>query len=138
MTCRTLSPSKLALLLPLGPRLYPPGEVTDTPEQAMLAEILREKIILHTREELPHSTAVLIEACTEEAGTTHVDALVVVEKESQKGILIGREGGMMKAVASAARRDMEDLLRARVFLRVWVKVAPDWRMDERFLSRLGV
>lgn len=125
--------------LPPGPRLYPPEEVTDTPEQTMLAEILREKVILHTREELPHSTAVIIENCTEEAGgTVHVDALVVVEKDSQKGILIGREGGMMKAVASAARRDMEDLLQARVFLRVWVKVAPDWRMDERFLTRLGV
>lgn len=124
--------------LPEGPRLYPGGEVTDTPEQDMLAEILREKIILHTREELPHSTAVLIERCAEEAGSMHVDALVVVEKDSQKGILIGREGGMMKAVASAARRDMEDLLQARVFLQVWVKVARDWRMDERFLARLGV
>jgi len=105
----------------------------------MLAEILREKIILHTREELPHSIVVLIEGCTEKGGgTMHIDALVVVEKDSQKGILIGREGGMMKQVASAARRDMEELLQARVFLQVWVKVAPDWRMDERFLRRLGV
>ncbi len=125
--------------LPLGPRYFPGDKVTDAPEKFLLAEILREKIILNTRQELPHSSAVLVERLEEtQRGLLQMDALVVVEKESQKGILIGQGGEMMKRIASAARRDMETRLGTKVFLQVWVKVSRNWRMDERFLDHMGV
>jgi GTP-binding protein Era len=125
--------------LPLGPRYFPGDKVTDAPEKFLLAEILREKIILNTRQELPHSSAVLLERMEETPqGLLKMDALVVVEKDSQKGILIGHNGEMMKRIASAARIEMEARLGTKVFLQVWVKVARNWRMDERFLDHLGV
>jgi GTP-binding protein Era len=125
--------------LSAGPRYFPPGAVTDAPEKFLLAEILREKLILNTKEELPHSTAVIIERQEENRdGVLQVDALVVVERDSQKGILIGKKGEMMKRIASAARHEMEARLGTRVFLQVWVKVAKNWRMDQRFLDQLGL
>jgi GTP-binding protein Era len=125
--------------LPTGPRYFPPGLVTDAPERFLTAEILREKLILSTKEELPHSTAVIIERQEESRdGVLQVDALVVVERDSQKGILIGKKGEMMKRIASAARHEMEARLGGKVFLQVWVKVAKNWRMDQRFLDHLGL
>jgi GTP-binding protein Era len=125
--------------LPPGPQYFPPDSITDAPETFLLAEILREKIILNTKQELPHSTAVVIERQQErQGGVLEMDALVVVERESQKGILIGRQGEMMKRIASSARQEMEARLGAKIFLQVWVKVAKNWRMDRRFLDHLGL
>jgi GTP-binding protein Era len=124
--------------LPPGPRYFPPDAATDVPEKFIMAEILREKLILNTRQELPHSTAVLVEKLEEDGGLLRLDTLVVVEKESQKGILIGRGGEMLKKIASEARREMEERLGGKIFLQVWVKVAPRWRMDRRFLDQLGL
>jgi GTPase len=126
-------------VIPEGPRFFPADAPTDTPEKQVVAELLREKIILNTREELPHSTAVIIDRFGERPdGLVDIDALIVVERDSQKGILIGQKGETMKRIASEARRDMEAFLGVKVFLQVWVKVAKDWRMDDRFLDRLGV
>ena len=125
--------------LPVRARLFPPDELTDVPERFLLAELLREQIILHTREELPHSSAVMVERFEETAGgIVEIDMLVLVERDSQKGIVIGKRGEMMKNVASAARVEMEALLGTKVFLQTWVKVAPRWRMDARLLDQLGV
>ena len=125
--------------LPVGPRYFPAGTLTDAPEKFLMAEILREKIILNTRQELPHSTAVIIERQQEsENGVLEMDALMVVDRESQKGILIGKGGATMKKIASEARHEMEERLGTRVFLQTWVKVAPDWRMDRRILDQMGV
>jgi len=125
--------------LPAGPRYFPAGTLTDAPEKLLMAEILREKIILNTREELPHSTAVIIERQQEgKNGILELDALLVVDRESQKGILIGKGGATMKKIATQARHEMEERLGTRIFLQTWVKVAPDWRMDRRILDQMGV
>lgn len=125
--------------IPPGPRYFPSHALTDSPEKFILAEILREKIILNTRQELPHSTAVLIERLEEQpGGVLEVDALVVVDREGQKGILIGKGGETLKKIGRAARLEMEERLGTKVFLQTWVKVSRDWRMNERLLDQLGV
>ncbi|TDI46802.1 MAG: GTPase Era [Acidobacteria bacterium] len=125
--------------LPPGPRYFPEGTLTDAPEKFLMAEILREKIILNTRQELPHATAVVIERQEEGAnGILEMDALMFVDRESQKGILIGKGGATMKKIASQARHEMEERLGTKVFLQTWVKVARDWRMDPRILDQMGV
>lgn len=131
--------SLIRKVLPEGPRYFPKGMLTDAPEKFLMAEILREKIILNTRQELPHSTAVIIERHEEgENGVLEMDALLVVDRESQKGILIGKAGATLKKIATEARHEMEERLGTRVFLQTWVKVAPDWRMDPRILDQMGV
>ena len=125
--------------IPPGPRYYPTDALTDSPEKFILAEILREKIILNMRQELPHSTAVLIERLEERpSGVLEVDALVVVDRDGQKGILIGKGGETLKKIGRAARLEMEERLGTKVFLQTWVKVSRDWRMNERLLDQLGV
>jgi len=125
--------------IPPGPRYYPTDALTDSPEKFVLAEILREKIILNTRQELPHSTAVLIERLEERpGGVLEVDALVVVDRDGQKGILIGKGGEALKKIGREARLEMEERLGTKVFLQTWVKVSRDWRMNERILDELGV
>ncbi len=125
--------------IPPGPRYYPSDALTDSPEKFILAEILREKIILNTRQELPHSTAVLIERLEESPrGVLEVDALVVVDRDGQKGILIGKSGETLKKIGREARLEMEARLGTKVFLQTWVKVSRDWRMNERLLDDLGV
>ncbi|MFQ5718055.1 MAG: GTPase Era [Acidobacteriota bacterium] len=130
---------RIRRILPVRAPLFPRDELTDAPERFLVAELLREQVIIHTRDELPHSTAVLVERFHETAaGRVELDTLVLVEKESQKAILIGRSGAMMKEIASAARLQMQALLHVPVMLNVWVKVAPRWRMDRRVLDQLGV
>ncbi|MFQ5671360.1 MAG: GTPase Era [Acidobacteriota bacterium] len=125
--------------LPVGPRYFPAATVTDAPEKFLMAEILREKIIQNSREELPHSSAVIVERVEERSdGLVEMDTLVVVEKKAHKGMVLGKAGETMKRIASASRAEMEAHLGTRVFLKVWVKVAPNWRMDRRFLDRLGL
>ena len=108
-------------------------------ERDLAAEWIPEKLLERTREELPHATAVLVEGWTErEDGLVSIDATVLVERDSQKQIVIGRSGQLLKEVGSEARADLERLLGRRVFLRLWVKTHRDWRNDERVLRRLGL
>ena len=125
--------------LPEGPKYYPDDQVTDHPEQFVCAELIREKILHLTREEVPHSIAVQIEEMrTEETGTVYISAVIYVERDSQKGIVIGKNGSLLKRVGSEARRDIEMLLGSKIFLELWVKVKKDWRNQERILKELGL
>jgi len=124
--------------LPEGPMFYPAGQVTDHPERFICAELIREKILLLTREEVPHSVAVDIERMeTDGRGLVRIGAVIYVERESQKGILIGKGGAMLKEIGRLAREEMERLLGSKIFLELWVKVKKDWRNHEAFLKSLG-
>ena len=124
--------------LPEGPLLYPEGEVTDQPLETRLGELVREQALRITREEVPHSVAVVVEEIERSDDLTRVHASIVVERPSQKGILIGAKGATLRAVGSAARPEMESLLGTRVFLDLRVKVMKDWQRDPRALDRLGL
>ncbi|ALS21316.1 MULTISPECIES: GTPase Era [Paenibacillus] len=124
--------------LPEGPQYYPADQVTDHPEQFVCAELIREKILHLTREEVPHSIAVSIEDMKlEENGVVHISAVIYVERDSQKGIIIGKKGALLKEVGQKARADIEALLGSKTFLELWVKVKKDWRNQERVLRDLG-
>jgi GTP-binding protein Era len=125
--------------LPEGPRLFPEDTLTDQPERALASEIIREKILHHTREEIPHATAVMIERWEDgEDGIARIDAVILVEREGQKGIVIGAGGAMLKTIGTAARVEIERLLDRRVGLKLWVKVRSRWRDDEGTLRTLGL
>ena len=125
--------------LPVGPRLFPEDIPTDASERFLCAEIVREKVFLFSGEEIPYATAVLIESFKEdeERGLVVLHATIVVDRESQKGIIIGKGGKKLKSIGSAARRDIEKLLGQRVHLQLWVKVHRNWASDKRFLADLG-
>jgi len=123
--------------LPEGPPVYEPGQVTDQPEELRISEIVREKALALTREEVPHSVAVQVEEIERRDDLTRITALVLVERTSQKGILIGKGGAMMKAIGTEARRELEKLLGAKVHLDLRVKVLKEWQRDPAALSRLG-
>ncbi len=124
--------------LPEGPQYYPADQITDYPEQFICAELIREKILHLTREEVPHSIAVAIEDMkVEENGVVHISALIYVERDSQKAIVIGKQGQLLKEVGKQARADIEALLGSRTFLELWVKVKKDWRNEDRMLRDLG-
>jgi GTP-binding protein Era len=124
--------------LPEGPQYYPADQVTDHPEQFVCAELIREKILQMTREEIPHSIAVSIEQMkVESSGLVNIGAVIYVERDSQKGIVIGKSGAMLKEVGKRARHDIEALLGSKVFLELWVKVKKDWRNQDRVLKDLG-
>lgn len=127
--------------LPEAPRLFASGRVTDQPEAQLAAEIVREKVIADLRKELPHSVAVTVDGIEPDPARVdlvHIDAVIHVERDSQKGIIIGRGGERLKAAASAARLELEGLLGTRVHLTTRVKVAKDWQQDPRQLGRLGL
>ncbi|PLT30971.1 GTPase Era [Peribacillus deserti] len=115
--------------LPEGPQYYPADQVTDHPERFIISELIREKALHLTREEIPHSIAVVIDSIKREGNseTIHVMATVIVERDSQKGIVIGKQGKMLKEIGQRARLDIENLLGSKVFLELWVKVQKDWR-----------
>ena len=126
--------------LPEGPRLFPTGRTSDQPEAQLAAEIVREKLIARTADELPHSIAVTVDEIRpseEHDDLVEVDAVIHVERDSQKGIVIGRGGQRLKEAASDARRELEVLLGARVYLTTHVKVAKEWQRDPKQLGRLG-
>jgi GTP-binding protein Era len=124
--------------LPEGPQYYPADQVTDHPEQFVCAELIREKILHLTREEIPHSIAVQIEDMKVESnGLVRISAVIFVERDSQKGIIIGKQGTLLKEIGQKARQDIEALLGSKVFLELWVKVKKDWRNQERVLKDLG-
>jgi GTP-binding protein Era len=114
-------------LLPEGPQYFPPDMYTDQPERFLASEIVREKVILHTRQELPYATAVVIDHFEEGDSITRIHASIVVERESQKPIVIGSGGDMLKQIGSEARRELERLFPPKVFLELYVKVEPHWR-----------
>ncbi|WP_438446233.1 GTPase Era [Gorillibacterium sp. sgz5001074] len=121
-----------------GPMYYPADQVTDHPEQFVCAELIREKILHLTREEIPHSIAVQIEDMkVQENGLVHIMAVIFVERDSQKGIVIGKQGALLKEIGKLARKDIETLLGSKCFLELWVKVKRDWRNQERVLKDLG-
>ncbi|MDF2925483.1 MAG: era [Paenibacillaceae bacterium] len=121
-----------------GPMYYPADQVTDHPEQFVCAELVREKILQLTREEIPHSIAVTIEQMkVEENGVVHISAVIFVERDSQKGIVIGKNGALLKEIGRLARMDIERLLGSKCFLELWVKVKKDWRNQDRVLKDLG-
>lgn len=125
--------------LPEGPQYYPANQVTDHPERFIISELIREKVLHLTREEVPHSIAVIIEQIERrpEGNAIYVNATIVVERSSQKGIIIGKQGGMLKEVGKRARLDIENLLDTKVFLELWVKVQKDWRNRMSQLRDLG-
>lgn len=130
---------ELLPLLPTGPRLYPDDIPTDATERFIASEIIREKIFLLTRQEIPYSTAVTIDSFQEDdpRGPITIHGTIHVEKKSQKGIIIGKQGAMLKKIGQAARHDIMELLGAKVTLKLWVKISKDWTKNGRFLKELG-
>jgi GTP-binding protein Era len=124
--------------LPHGPRYFPDDQLTDQPERFIVSELVREKIFELTKEEIPYSTAVVIEEMKEEPGITRITAVIYVERDSQKGILIGKGGAMLKQIGTLARQDAEKLLGTKIFLQLWVKVKKGWRENEQMLKNLGL
>ncbi len=124
-------------LLEPGPYYYPPDLVTDQPERFIMGELIREQILLLTREEVPHSVAIAIEKVEEAPTITRVFASIHIERASQKAILIGKGGSMLKAIGSAAREQIQKLIAGKVYLELFVKVQPKWRQSRLRLAELG-
>ena len=124
--------------LPIGPKFYPEDIITDQLERFMTSEIIREKIMSMTKEELPYSVAVEISKWNErDDGLVSISCNIYVERDGQKAIIIGKQGAMLKSIGSAARHDIEKLLNTKVFLEMWVKVKKNWRNDYQLLKELG-
>ncbi len=123
--------------LETGPFYYPPDLVTDQPERFIMGELIREQILLLTREEVPHSVAIAIDMVEETPSITRVLATINVERDSQKGILIGKGGSMLKAIGSEAREQIQKLISGKVYLELFVKVQPKWRQSRVSLAELG-
>jgi GTP-binding protein Era len=133
-----LEPLQAAIVaaLPKGPRYFPSDQVTDQPERFLAAELIREKILRETRDEVPHSIAVFIDVWEEKKTLTSITASIYVEREGQKGIVIGTGGSMLKKVGTLARKDIEHMLDRKVFLELFVKVRENWRESPAFLNQL--
>lgn len=124
--------------LPEGPQYYPADQVTDHPERFIITELIREKALHLTREEVPHSIAVVMENLAKQKnGKILVQATIITERSTQKGIIIGKQGSMLKKIGVDARKDIESLLGSKVYLELWVKVKKDWRNKENQLHQLG-
>lgn len=124
--------------LPEGEKLYPEDTLTELPERFFVAEIVREKILNYTREEIPYVTAVRIDHWEDGDKLTRIEGSIIVERDSQKGILVGRKASMLKKIGTAARHEIEELLGTKVFLGLQVKVRSDWRENKRLLSEFGI
>ncbi|MGX7076991.1 GTPase Era [Globicatella sp. HMSC072A10] len=128
----------LKATLPVGPQYYPADQIMDHPEYFVVAEFIREKILLLTKEEIPHSVAVQVQSMQRnENDKVEVQATIIVERKSQKGIIIGAQGSMIKKIGQMARRDIERLLDDKVYLDLWVKVQKDWRNKQTYINELG-
>jgi GTPase len=123
--------------LPTGPYYYPPDLVTDQPERFIMAELIREQILLLTRQEIPHSVAIAIEKVEETPKITRVFAAINVERSSQKGIIIGKKGAMLKTIGTEARKQIQKLIAGEVYLELFVKVEPKWRQSKSLLAEFG-
>lgn len=122
--------------MPEGPMYFPADHVTDQPERFLAAELIREKILRATKQEVPHSVAVLVDRWEETPTITRIYATIYVEREGQKGIIIGTRGSMLKQIGTQAREEMENLFGIRIFLQLHVKVQPNWREKAAFLNTL--
>jgi len=128
---------KILALLPEGPEYYPKDTLTDHSERFFVSEIIREKVFTNYKKEIPYSTEITVESFKEEKGITRISALIFVMRDSQKGIIIGRQGQALKKVGTEARKDIEDFLQKKVFLELLVKVKKDWRDEPRMLRSFG-
>lgn len=128
---------RLEQLLPFGPKLYPDDMIAEQPERFFVAELIREAAFDHLEDELPYSLTITIEEFKERPSKTYINAVIHVERESQKGIVIGRRGSRLRAIGGQARQRIEELLEASVYLDLWVKVRRDWRKKEKDLKEFG-
>lgn len=128
--------SKLAQALPEGPRYFSEDEVTDQPLRFMAAELIREQVLLHTSEEVPHQTTAIVEQFEETPKLVRIAATIYCERDGQKRILIGRQGQMLKQIGTAARLQIEQMLGTKVFLELFVKVSPNWRESRSFVEQI--
>jgi GTPase len=127
---------KLVRALPEGPRYFPEDQITDQPARFMAAELIREQVLVRGRDEVPHSVTVIVDQYEESPRLTRIAATIYCEREGQKAILIGRQGQMLKTIGSAARREIERMLKTRVFLELYVKVQANWRESRAFVEQL--
>jgi GTP-binding protein Era len=127
---------KLVRALPEGPRYFPEDQITDQPARFMAAELIREQVLVRSRDEVPHSVTVIVDQYEESPRLTRIAATIYCEREGQKAILIGRQGQMLKTIGSAARREIERMLKTRVFLELYVKVQANWRESRAFVEQL--
>lgn len=124
--------------LPVGPRYFPTDQLTDQPERFLIAELIREQIFTQTEQEVPYQTAVMVEQMVDtDSGLLRVEATVYVERDSQKGILIGKRGARLRQIGQAARQEIERRLNTRVYLALWVKVRKDWSENEQLIRDMG-
>lgn len=128
---------KVREFLPLGDKLYPDDEITDQNLRSISAEVIREKIILNTKDEIPHSVAVIVEDYKHNNDIDKIKAQIIVSAESQKGIIIGKGGAMLKKIGTEARKEIEEIAQNKVFLEIFVKVKRGWQKDENTLKLLG-
>jgi GTP-binding protein Era len=129
--------TELVTLLPEGPLYFPDDIPTDASVRSIAGEIIREKVFLLTGQEIPYSTAVVIDRFQEGEELVTIDATIIVEKDSQKGMVIGKKGAKLKEIGTAARHDIAELVQTKVMLKLWVKVQKNWTRDPRFLKELG-
>jgi GTP-binding protein Era len=129
--------NKIFELLPSGPLLYPEDIVSDFPQKLAIADLIREKLFMLMKEEIPHSLAVYVEEMRPEKKCIYIRAIILVERDSQKAIVIGKDGSILKEVGQKARQEIEELLEKKVFLETYVKVKPNWRQDPLILKELG-
>lgn len=129
---------EITKLLPEGPAYYPDDMITDQPERVIAGEMIREKVLRLTRDEVPHAIAVEVDEFKErDDKNIYIRATIFVERDSQKGIIIGAKGGMLKKIGQQARADLEKLLYCKIYLDLWVKVKPDWRNQNKALKQFG-
>jgi GTPase len=128
---------EIAARLPEGPRLFPADQYTDLSEREQVAELVREKVLLNTQQEVPHGVAIEVEEWEQRGERLYIRATINVEREGQRAIIIGEQGQMLKKIGSAARYEIERLLDRQIYLDLWVKVRKDWRSDPSSLRWLG-
>lgn len=124
--------------LPVGPKYYSEDQLTNRSERFMIGELIREKVLIHTKEEIPHSINVIVEDMkVRKDKKLYIQAVIVTERPTQKGILIGKQGSMLKLIGKEARLDIEDLMDQKVYLELFIKVQKDWRNKQTLLSQYG-
>ncbi len=123
--------------LPYGPQFYDEDTVTDQPERQIVAELIREKALHRLQDEIPHGIAVAIDQMKAKGKVMHIEATIICERDSHKGIIIGKQGNMLKKIGSTARFEIEKMLEMQVNLKLWVKVKKDWRDSEFLMKNFG-
>ena len=127
---------QITAALPVGPPYFPEDQITDQPARFVAAEIIRERVLIETEEEIPYATTVIVDSFEESPRLTRISATIYCEREGQKGILIGKKGQMLKRIGTSARLQIEKMLDAKVFLELYVKVQPNWRQSRNFVEEL--